>query len=125
MSKLTFNLRDLAPIIEHARASKEFSPAYGQKPQPGLFLVKDEGIYLMSAGLPGHIRDDGSGLRVVIYADTFNPTDPDCWDRTHDISGDDFSELLPLAWFTVALDAGHALIYIDITEESIGCSSRK
>src|SRR6266542_2229754 len=54
MSRLVFDLVALRPIVEHALSASEHAPAFGQTPPiaPALWLVKDDGIYLMSNGRP-------------------------------------------------------------------------
>ena len=61
----------------------------------GLWLVKDDGIYVMS---PSAERDkDGDGVHVI-YADGFHRDEEDIWDKTYAVSGDDFAEFIPLDW---------------------------
>jgi hypothetical protein len=61
----------------------------------GLWLVKDEGIYLMS---PSSERDIVSKNKChVIYARGYSPRVKDLWEKTHDVSGDDFAEFIPLS----------------------------
>jgi len=51
-------------------------------------LVKDDGIYLMNA-----YNEKDPKKNKVIYAEGFNPKDKDFdWEKTHDVSGDDFAE---------------------------------
>ena len=66
--------------------------------EQGLWLVKDDGIYLMSAS-----NSDGKGLKkadgkpVVSYASGYDPKyEDDLWDKTYAVSPDDFAEFIPL-----------------------------
>lgn len=124
MSKLTFKMdTTLKAIIEHARAAKEFAPCYDAKPEPGLFFVHDSGIYLMSAGTPGLLVEEGKPSHVVAYAKGCSPDAPDSWEHCRElVGGDDFGELLPLDWFTRALDKGATSITLNFSANKIGLS---
>ena len=71
----------------------------GAKIPPGLWLVKDEGIYLMSNG----VTADGTRVPLdPVYAKGYDPTKRDrmaVWDDARDaVGGDDFVEFLPAEW---------------------------
>ena len=123
-TKLTFDITELRSIIEHARAAKEFSAPYGGKPAPALFFVKDSGIYLMSAGKPRQLREDGTDWSVVAYAKGYEADAPDSWDKCRAaVGGDDFAEALPLDWFTGALDRGATKLHLHVGAKAIRCTS--
>lgn len=108
-TRLRFNLDDLKRLVAHAKAAKEHRPGYDQAPEPALFLVHDDGIYLMSSGIPRDLRDgqvEPNGRSFVAYAKGFNAdTDTDVHERAAEaVGGDDFAEMLPLEGFTSALD---------------------
>lgn len=59
----------------------------------GLWLVKDDGIYLMA---PSEIRDtDDDGVHVI-YAKGYHTGQDGLWDKTYAVSRDDFAEFIPL-----------------------------
>lgn len=59
----------------------------------GLWLVKDDGIYVMA---PSEVRDaDADGVHVI-YAKGYDNKQPDIWDKTYAVSRDDFAEFIPL-----------------------------
>ena len=62
------------------------------KSPPGLWLVHDDGIYLMSNGHPGLLVDEAGPRHFVVYALGYDPkSDPDVWERSRDaVGGDDF-----------------------------------
>lgn len=61
----------------------------------GLWLVKDEGIYVMA---PTWEKDIVRKNKChVIYARGFSPRVKDLWEKTHAVSGDDFAEFIPLS----------------------------
>ena len=89
------------------------------KPVASLWLVKDDGVYLMSSAkesLPG----EGSPNKVV-YAKGYNPkTDGDVWDKCQDaMGGDDCVNALPLIWFEQALKAGLKEIVLNVGKRGI------
>ena len=61
--------------------------------EKGLWLVKDEGIYLMKAFAVSE-KD-----MPIVYAESFDPyKDEDVWDRSVDaVGGDDFAVFLPFS----------------------------
>lgn len=125
MANLRFNVDELRPLIAHSEAATKHRMAYGQhKQEPGLMLVKDSGIYLMSTGLPGLLRADSTPENthnVVVYALGFKPDDEDSYDKCRDaVGGDDFSEVLPLAWFTKAREVGATSVTIRFGKRQIG-----
>ncbi len=64
----------------------------------GLWLVKDEGIYLMSPSDDNFVSSDGV-VNTVVYARGYKPTKANrdtLWDKTHAVSGDDFAEFIKL-----------------------------
>lgn len=101
--KLTFdNPPLLARLIDSSVKANKRIPAYSQiadfhDPKqwksradvpPGLLLVGDHGVYLMTNSKPGVLKKDGSGHSEVIYANGCNPDkDADWWDTKGDTFG--------------------------------------
>ena len=114
----TKKLRDLA---FRTLIATEFKTAYEQKysSNKSLWLVKDEGIYLMNC-----YKKDTEFLKkdFVVYARGFNPNTLDrelVWDRSYEISRDDFAENIPLN-ATMIKDIVHGLdLHIYISEKEI------
>lgn len=83
---------------------------------PTLWLVKDEGIYLMSPAKTDRPKGDKSH---ICYAEGFEPSLPNSFDKCRTaVGGDDFVESFE---FTDALQSGikrGADIQIDISEQS-------
>lgn len=100
MLRLLFPISDIERLAEHAIAAPGCKASFrdifdGTTPVPALWLVGDEGIYLMSNGLPHLPHPTNTGRSLVAYADGFHT----CEDRhTVDdvIGGDDFCQVLPL-----------------------------
>ena len=144
MIRLLFDMEQVAGLARHSREAPERrmtmaqrAEIYGQDrcatQQPGeerlappcLWLVKDEGIYLMSPGF--HPRPD-SGDRParapVAYAVGFDPTRDDgmaVWDRARDaVGGDDFAEAVPLEWVDAALEARSPQFVLEFGPDAMG-----
>ena len=114
----TKKLRDLA---FRTLIATEFKTAYEQKytSNKSLWLVKDEGIYLMNCykKTEEFLKKD-----FVVYARGFNPKTLDrgiVWDRAREISRDDFAENIPLN-ATMIKNIVHGLdLHIYISEKEI------
>lgn len=110
MNILLFDLQEVMALCRHALATDKHMTAYNRTvpgdPGPGLILVGDHGVYLMSNGEPGLMKEDGKS-HVVAYAEGLNPTaDPDdfsWYDTKRSIyGGDDGADFLP--WAQLILD---------------------
>ena len=99
MTTLTFNSnKELKSLARETLSSNEFHQPYTEETttEKGIFLVKDEGIYIMDAYADKH---PDSYNRRVIYASGYNPKHDkygDLWDRTYAVSRDDFGEFVPM-----------------------------
>lgn len=92
---LKFDAEAVGRLMTHASESTEWqhSPFEEGEPRPALMLVKDDGIYVMSNGLPR--MEQGSN---VVYARNYDPRKGDVWDRCREaVGGDDFAEYIELA----------------------------
>ena len=87
----------------------------------GFWLVKDDGIYLMSPTEKNFsIKPDD--INTVVYAKGFKPTKNNfgtLWGKTHSISPDDFTEFVSLApkQYANVLNGGD--ITIKLTETTV------
>jgi hypothetical protein len=119
----SFPIAQVREILEHSKASKKHKAPYGMgKGEPGLWLVGDQGIYLMSNGDPGFLRPGGGA--VIVYAEESNPDkmEFDEWygNKREIFGGDDGVEFLPLAMIERALSKPKAkFIKVNITPKSI------
>jgi hypothetical protein len=100
MIELRFPLRDVLAVAEHAIAALNHKPTYantvdGTVPASALWLVGDDGIYLMSNGLPEQPHPDGGDRLLVVFADGYT-TAMSKHDVTEEIGGDDFCDAMPL-----------------------------
>jgi len=112
-----FKTSELKPLIAHAKAATEFDMGYenmtdeecataglppitNKTPRgPALLFVHDQGVYLMSNGIPHLLSEDGNSHQVI-YAEGCNPDvgEFDDWYLTSRdlVGGDDFVEILPI-----------------------------
>ena len=122
MSHLYFpNTKKLRDLAFRTLIATEFKTAFEQKytSNKSLWLVKDEGIYLMNCykKTEEFLKKD-----FVVYARGFNPKTLDrglVWDRAREISRDDFAENIPLN-ATMIKNIVHGLdLHIYISEKEI------
>jgi len=123
---LTFPVTDtLKRIVKHTRKYGKCRVAYSDPKayteEPSLFLVKDSGVYLMSASDEALPRGDEEKANLVAYAQGLNPkTDGDIWDEQQSVcGGDDFAENVDLGIFEKAIKGGCKAIKIRLTENSM------
>lgn len=126
MTKVHFNGALVRRLIEHAKSSPSHRMLYEQPGTdvPGLWLVGDDGIYLMSNGLPALEREPGSERNLVAYALECDPTkmDPDdVWStKSRIFGGDDGVDLLEIAEIgDLLLSFGDAPVPIGISENGL------
>jgi hypothetical protein len=121
MGMVKFRLDDtLKSIVAHAVSASEQASNYGEPiKEPSLFLVHDDGIYLMSAGKPSQENPDkskGSTALLVAYAEGCDPrtAGDDCWDHCRTlVGGDDFGEPIPAKSFVEAIAKGATACHIN------------
>lgn len=118
MAKLTFPAADIAAQARHALAAVEHRPLYDQPdPAPALWLVHDQGVYVMSNGANDDDAGDASRPRPAYAAGCDPDRDPDWWDTGRDlVGGDDFAELL-VDGDELARLAGHGVNLVGFTVE--------
>jgi len=129
MSILKFYRAQVQKLIEHAEKSKKHRCGYGEKKgKPGLFLVHDDGIYLMSSGEPRLLEDpetkDKKNARsFVAQAQGTDPKKDADWHGTARelVGGDDFAERLSLLtckdW--LGKNAGRTFVELEFSETQI------
>ncbi len=104
MSKFVFEAIAVLELLAHAKAAPRNVSPYNLTPNPGpgLMLVKDDGVYLMSNGEPG-LRGTETTNKVV-YARGYEALPATAtteeqmarYDKIHDAAGgDDFAEFIP------------------------------
>jgi hypothetical protein len=120
MSTLIFDSDEVAALVRHAaEASDRIAYCEDAVDDPGLVLVHDDGVYLLSNGHPPQLIGEGPE-RVRAYARGTNPeSDPDWYETARDlVGGDDFAAFLPIEPFE-DLIAAELPIEIQIEDDSI------
>ena len=88
----------------------------------GLWLVGDQGVYLMSNGGPGLLIDPSGTANVVAHAAEADPAkQPDSWWEVKRISfgGDDGVTFLDLGFAEALIQAGRSgMVCIDLTPDA-------
>lgn len=144
---LTFAVDDtLKAIIDHARTSTVVKPTFGELYDPGIrldgkepddgasptqadldpakiprgvWMVMDQGVYLMSPGDPMLMKPDGKGS-IVSYALECNPADDGWWDAKRQIvGGDDGVDKLDLEFFEEAIRDGAKAVMIQVSATAL------
>ena len=125
MTKLNFKGALLKRVVKHSLSVKRKIPYVDEYTDDmGVWLVKDDGIYVMAPTHEERDRDE-NGHTIVCYANGYraNPDDDTLWDRTYAVSRDDFAEFIPLNKKMVAriLEASNRANALSITllEDSI------
>lgn len=100
MNICVFKTADVKRCVQHALNAKSWRmgsmpETAANPPGPGLFIVHDDGVYLMSNGEPGDTLPGTISLYVA-YAEGCDPNkDEDCWDNSRLlVGGDDFGEVI-------------------------------
>ena len=101
-----FKTSELKPLIEHAKAAAEFDMGYESErtPVPALLFIHDQGVYLMSNGIPrlsnGNNPNQPDVNSRVAYAEGCDPNVgefDDWYGMSRElVGGDDFVEILPI-----------------------------
>jgi len=120
--RLHFDKEQVDRLLEHTRNAESHNSLYGmaETARAGLWLVGDQGVYLMSNGNPD-LRDEEKGRSVVCYADECNPETlefDDWWENKRaSFGGDDGVEFLEAEFFANARvsDRKNPKITIDVT----------
>lgn len=126
---LVFQLSELRGIAEHAQQSKSWRKVDGVEAKSSLLLVKDQGVYIMSPGLPALMTSDGEKkMGQVAYAKDCNPyKDAGYYDTSRAlVGGDDFVETFDCLPREVlgAIDAGKKELCIVCTAEQFSVHVR-
>ncbi len=128
-STLVFEGDAVLELLAHAKAAPQHTSPYGLTPNPGpgLMLVKDDGIYLMSNGEPGLPGTDT--VNKVVYARGYEALPATVgmeermarYDKVRDAAGgDDFAEFLPAKSFARLIADGK--VEIELTADRMAVS---
>jgi hypothetical protein len=117
-NRLTFPLEGCLLLAEHVRNAPKQATLYGKVTELCLWLVGDQGVYLMSPGRPHLPKEDNPEHHHVIYAVECDPDTmefDDWWiNKQNSFGGDDGCETIPLSLFDGAPPRG--FFYVDFSE---------
>ncbi|MBW4599683.1 MAG: DUF3085 domain-containing protein [Calothrix sp. FI2-JRJ7] len=128
---LHFLKRDVQKLLEHTKNAESHVPIYGDEStqRPGLLIVGNEGIYLVSNGIPGLFKNGAfeqatpDNPAFVVYATECNPlTLPfEEWRRVKEESfgPDDGIDFLETDFIEAALKRPGEYIQLEVNEEGI------
>ncbi len=131
MGTCVFNTTELKRCVQHAlNASQHEMPfAEDETPTPALLFVHDDGVYLMSNGIPRDFADDTESRSYVVHAATTKPNvDEDWWHNAADlVGGDDFVEILPVTqqWLEDCDTFTECYVTVDGTRLEAGFRKRR
>lgn len=105
MGLCVFKTADLVRCVTHALGSKKFRmPFSTAPPKPALLFVHDQGVYLMSNGLPPDLISSSPPRSYTVYAEHCHPDRDENWWETSRalVGGDDFGEIIGVdaSWLT-------------------------
>jgi hypothetical protein len=128
--KLRFATDGVRKLVDHAKAASTSKTLYGEETGPGLWIVGDQGVYLMSNGIPHLPNPDKPESNLVIYAEEINPhTLPfDTWWTNKEMSfgGDDGADFLGVKSMEAALEhARGGFIQLNVTQSRISILTKK
>ena len=120
--KLTFPRDRVLTLVEHTKTAEGHKKLYDKETGPGLWLVGDDGVYLMSNS-EEWLKTDGEGEGgFVAYANEVNPQTmefDDWWSaKRESFGGDDGADFLELGAIESSLALGGDL-QIEVTPEAI------
>ena len=137
--RLLFEIERVRELYNHSAESIEHEVTFEQRAElfgehraleavageerlarPSLWLTKDAGIYLTSAGKPGWLEKAGSQRLKTCYASGFDPgKDSEVWDRSREaVGGDDFSVAIELEVLEAMIKV--KATHIQITRQGTG-----
>lgn len=137
MARLVFEMERVKSMVAHSKGKKHKDTIYGQ-PLVGeqykeyLYLVHDDGIYLMSGAEETQKTDSPDPKKqeraYVAYAETCNPDkDEDFWDNArYLVGGDDFAEPIPLKMFedVIAVAGAKRKLVLTLTKRTIKLAAK-
>lgn len=122
MARFVFDATKVLELVEHSKTG-ERQWAYGigkGTPKPGLFLVKDQGVYVLSNAKLGKDQTP-SNTGMIAYANGYGANAD--WDKVRDAAGgDDFAENVEIGpAFQAALKSAQKFV-IYLTPKTIRLS---
>lgn len=134
MGMCVFQTEPILRLAQHAIAAPNHEMGYesANDPEPALLFVHDQGVYLMSNGIPRD-TDAVNNRAHVVYAAGCDPNEPgasfdDWYGTSRDlVGGDDFVEVLPLGDAELFLENCRAFseFIVEISPKQLDATFRK
>lgn len=125
MNKLSFCAVETANLVRHSFASDEHKETLGGESGPGIFLIGDQGVYLLSTGNPGQPNPKKKGSLKVVYAEGCDPSkDEDNWydNKARTFGHDDGLEYLPISEADLKFLETAKTVVIEFNDETLSVS---
>lgn len=128
MGTCVFKTSDIRRCVEHALSAPNWEMGYSEgdaTPVPALLFVHDQGVYVMSNGIPRDGKDpaDPKSGSYVAYATGCDPsigTFDDWYGMSRDlVGGNDFAEVVTVQPDWLELCANFSEMRIDVTSDAI------
>jgi len=128
MGTCVFKTSDIRRCVEHALSAPNWEMGYSEgaaTPVPALLFVHDQGVYVMSNGIPRDGKDpaDPKSGSYVAYAGGCNPnvgTFDDWYSMSRDlVGGDDFAEVMAVQPDWLELCVNFSEMHINVTGDAI------
>jgi hypothetical protein len=121
-----FKTSEVKPCIQHALNGTDHGMGWSDEPpQPALFFVHDQGVYLMTNAK----RTDEETLRYdfIAYAKGCHPKkDEDFYEEARDlVGGDDFAETIPVTAETLKMCDLYEEMRIKVNSENMSITFNK
>jgi hypothetical protein len=123
MGICVFKTSDLRRCAEHALKATKWRMGFSsRRPEPGLLLAHDQGVYIMSNGIPADV-DIAKEQCHLVYAKRCNPDkDEDWYQNSRElVGGDDFGEVLAIPPDFLRMCDKFPEMSVEITEKEIKC----
>jgi len=128
MGTCVFKTSDIRRCVEHALSAPNWEMGYSEgdaTPVPALLFVHDQGVYVMSNGIPRDGKDpaDPKGGSYAAHAAGCDPSIgafDDWYGMSRDlVGGDDFAEVVTVQPDWLELCANFSEMHIDVTSDAI------
>lgn len=128
MRACVFKTSEVKRCIAHALAAKDWKMGWSEDPPaPAMFFVHDDGVYLMSNGEPGDLKNKSEVGLYAAYAAGCDPDkNEDWWDVSRDlVGGDDFAEVIPVTAADLQACDEFEELHVVLNAEQFGAVFRK
>ncbi len=128
---MRFTIDGVRKLVAHCSQCSTYRRFYSEDSGPAIWLAGDQGVYLVSNGMPGlpliqEGRPPLAGQQFVVYAEGISPSDPGWWSqKSIHFGGEEGVDAIPLSEVQALLKAAnetHKWLTIDVDESSFTLS---